>query len=91
MLADAFADPLAAQSGALLAAAFIIALASILLFYLFKPKHRLRFAQVRFREGRYSDFRRREKVVLRSDLSGSGAPVGLPYGRRATDHVRADP
>jgi hypothetical protein len=30
-------------------------------------------------------------VVLRSDLSGSGAPLPLPYGRRATDHVRADP
>lgn len=40
ILEDAFANPLAAQAAALIAAAFIIALATILLFYLIKPARR---------------------------------------------------
>jgi hypothetical protein len=37
ILEDAFAHPLAAQAAALISGAFIIALATILLFYLIKP------------------------------------------------------
>src|SRR5713226_5594185 len=38
ILEDAFAHPVDAQAGALIAAAFAIALALLLLFYLFKPR-----------------------------------------------------
>jgi len=38
ILVDAFADPLAAQASALIFGAFVIALATILLFYLVKPR-----------------------------------------------------
>lgn len=38
ILEDAFADPLAAQAAALIFGAFIIALATILLYYLIKPR-----------------------------------------------------
>jgi hypothetical protein len=38
ILEDAFADPLAAQAAALIFGAFIIALATILLYYLVKPR-----------------------------------------------------
>jgi hypothetical protein len=39
LLEDAVADPLAAQAAALIFAAFIIALAAILLFYLIRPEN----------------------------------------------------
>jgi hypothetical protein len=42
LLADAFEHPLAAQAVAVLAAAFSITLASILLYFLFKPRPRQR-------------------------------------------------
>jgi hypothetical protein len=38
ILEDAFSDPLAAQAAALIFGAFIIALATILLYYLVKPR-----------------------------------------------------
>lgn len=38
ILEDAFADPLAAQAAALIFGAFIIALATILLYYLIRPR-----------------------------------------------------
>lgn len=44
LLEDAFANPLAAQAVALIFGAFIIALATILLFYLIKPGSRSRMA-----------------------------------------------
>ena len=40
ILEDAFAHPVDAQAAALIAAAFVIALAIMLLFYLFKPRKR---------------------------------------------------
>ena len=40
ILEDIFADPLAAQAAALIFGAFIIALATILLYYLIKPGNR---------------------------------------------------
>jgi len=39
LLGDAFEHPLAAQAAAVLAAAFSITPASILLYFLFKPRH----------------------------------------------------
>src|SRR5579864_1295653 len=41
ILADAFENPVAAQAVALIRAAFVIALASIILYYLFKPRKNL--------------------------------------------------
>jgi hypothetical protein len=89
ILADAFADPIAAQSGALVAAAFIIALASILLFYLFKPKRRLRIARIEHTHRMHSSSRRHDKTGAPGKIRESGVRLELPYGRRATDHVRA--
>ena len=44
ILEDAIANPLAAGAAAVISAAFIIALAAMLLFYLIKPRNRLRMA-----------------------------------------------
>ena len=42
ILQDAFANPLAAEGAALISAAFIITLAAMLLFFLIRPRERLR-------------------------------------------------
>src|SRR5579863_772792 len=49
ILMDAFANPIAAQAAAVEAAAVIIALASILLFFLFKPRGKLHVTRVKYR------------------------------------------
>lgn len=49
LLGDAFEHPLDAQAAGVLAAAFSITLASILLYFLFKPRHGQRPRTARFR------------------------------------------
>jgi riboflavin transporter FmnP len=49
LLGDAFEHPLDAQAAAVLAAAFSITLASILLYFLLKPRHGQRPRSTRFR------------------------------------------
>lgn len=49
LLGDAFEHPLDAQAAAVLAAAFSITLAAILLYFLLKPRRRPRSRNVRFR------------------------------------------
>jgi len=49
MLGDAFEHPLDAQAAAVLAAAFCITLAAILLYFLLKPRRSKRSRAVRFR------------------------------------------
>lgn len=49
LLADAFEHPLAAQAAGVLAAAFSITLAAILLYFLLKPRRTPRPRSVRFR------------------------------------------
>jgi hypothetical protein len=49
LLGDAFEHPLDAQAAAVLAAAFSITLATILLFFLLKPRHGKRPRTARFR------------------------------------------
>jgi len=49
LLGDALEHPLAAQAAGVLAAAFSITLASILLYFLFKPRHGQRPRTTRFR------------------------------------------
>lgn len=51
LLEDVFANPLAAQAVGVIAGAFIVALAAILLFYLFKPRNRSRARTDRFTRG----------------------------------------
>src|SRR5579863_4435222 len=49
ILIDAFANPIAAQAAAVEAAGVIIALAAILLFFLFKPRGKLHVTRVKYR------------------------------------------
>jgi hypothetical protein len=91
LLVDAFADPLAAQSGALVAAAFIIALASIILFYLFKPKPSLRTPKIKHQDRRHSASRFHRNGLVPHKFSNADALAGPNYGRRSTDHFRANP
>lgn len=42
LIADSLTNPLEAQASALLAAAFVLGVAAILLYYLFVPSHKLR-------------------------------------------------
>ncbi len=49
ILADAFAHPLDAQAAGILASALSIALAVILFYYLFRPRHSQRVRASRFR------------------------------------------
>jgi hypothetical protein len=49
LLGDAFEHPLSAQDAGVLAAAFSITLAAILLYYLLKPRHAQRMRASRFR------------------------------------------
>ncbi len=49
LLGDAFAHPLDAQAAGILAAAFSITLAAILLYYLLKPRRSQRMRAARFR------------------------------------------
>jgi len=51
LLGDAFVHPLDAQAVGVLAAAFSITLAAILLYFLIKPRHAQRERATRFRRG----------------------------------------
>ncbi len=76
LLADAFAHPVDAQAAALIVAAFSIALAALLLFYLFKPQ---RIAGVHFQEAFENSG---------SDENAAGSNAATVLARRAS--VRKD-
>jgi hypothetical protein len=88
ILADAFENPVAAQAVALIGAAFVIALASIILYYLLKPRKNP------------NALRRRHKTRERSQLVISAldrprfvsetqaVQMDLPYQRVYVDHTR---
>jgi hypothetical protein len=88
LLADAFAHPVAAETHAIMAAAFVIALATILLFYVLKPGATLRVARVKYRvrtpqqAGSYGTdeerFQEERQAVQRE----------LPYQRNYVDRTR---
>jgi hypothetical protein len=91
ILDDAFANPLAAQAVALVGAAFIIALATILLFYLFKPKSRA--SKTVARESHRSSSRPRqeffEKVPVKTQNEADDPEI--VYQRVYVDHSRIRP
>ena len=91
ILVDAFKDPVGAQAVALIGAAFVIALASIILYYLFKPR---RNPHVLRRRRRVRE--RSQHVTLAADrprfISETQATqMDLPYQRAYVDHTRIRP
>jgi hypothetical protein len=91
ILDDAFANPLAAQAVTLVAAAFIIALATILLFYLLKPKSRA--SKEAARESRRVVSRPKQPLlekILDEPRNGAHGP-DLVYQRGYVDHSRIRP
>jgi hypothetical protein len=88
ILEDAFAHPLAAQAAALIFGAFIIALATILLFYLIKPAKQPRMARQKH-PGHAAALSEKEfleevSVLARQDDSRKD----LVYQRAYVDHSR---
>jgi hypothetical protein len=91
ILDDAFANPLGAQAVALLAAAVIIALATVLLFYLLKPESRA--SKEAARQSHRAATRPREPLLEKiPDKPQSGTHgSGLVYQRGYVDHSRIRP
>jgi hypothetical protein len=91
ILDDAFANPLDAGAAAVISAAFIIALAAMLLFFLIKPKRRLRTANADHSlDAAMPPVRPIIKPVARAgqpDNSGNN----LTYQRFYVDHSRIRP
>jgi hypothetical protein len=88
IIADAFANPVAAEAAALLAAAFIIALASIILFYLLKPRRRLSAVRVRYKVGARAKLRYGPPARAQSGERDRSEQMELPYHRSYVDHTR---
>jgi hypothetical protein len=93
ILEDAFADPLAAQAAALIFGAFIIALATILLYYLVKPRGEPRRGRrdrphpgARLPKQEFVDV---EEIAL--DTAQDDARKDLVYQRVYVDHSRIRP
>jgi hypothetical protein len=91
ILEDAFSDPLAVQAAALIFGAFIIALATILLYYLVKPRRELS----RVRKQRPHPAERLPKHAFVDEVSLVAPPDGdrkdLVYQRVYVDHSRIRP
>jgi hypothetical protein len=88
IIADTFANPVEAEAAALLAAAFIIALASIILFYLLKPRRKLGAAHVNYKDGTRSKLKYSTPLRARSGELDSTVQMQLPYHRSYVDHTR---
>lgn len=88
LLEDAFVNPLAAQAVALIFGAFIIALGTILLFYLIKPGSRYRMAN-RQRPGSSASLPEREFLEEVSLMvRANDGREDLVYQRVYKDHSR---
>jgi hypothetical protein len=91
ILDDAFANPVAAQAVTLIAAAFIIALATILLFYLLKPESRA--SKEAARQSRRATSRPKPefvaKIPVKPQTEGDGQES--VYQRVYVDHSRIRP
>jgi hypothetical protein len=91
VLDDAFANPIAAQAAAVIAAAFSIALATILLFYLLKPGKNFsgivpQDASRVVSSTKQSIFRESSKLAREEDSRRD-----LAYQRTYVDHSRISP
>ena len=91
LLADAFAHPVDAQAAGLMVAAFAIALAMLLVFFLFKPR---RTPEV-FRRQTFEDLASRRVDALPSSSAAAARrdhlPADLPYQRAYVDRSRIRP
>jgi hypothetical protein len=88
ILVDTFANPIAAQAAAILAAAFIIALASIILFYLFKPRGRLGVTRIKYRDADPSVSKRRAPGAAPLAIKEMSGQLDLPHGHPNVGHAR---
>ena len=88
ILTDAFADPIAAQAGAVVGAAFIIALASIILFFLFKPRGKLRVARIKYWERGQPHSRSHGETPAPLEIHNADIQIELPYPRPAGHPAR---
>lgn len=88
ILADAFANPVDAQAVALIVAAFVIALASIILFYLFKPRSSRGSGRVRRRTRRRSHLQLPARTLEHIAIENGPAQMELPYQRAYVDRTR---
>jgi hypothetical protein len=91
ILDDAFANPLAAQAVTLIAAAFIIALATILLFYLLKPESKA--SKEAARQSHRAHWHASEEFFERIPDNPRNRANGpeLVYQRGYVDHSRIRP
>jgi len=91
ILADAFAHPIEAGAAAVISAAFIIALAAMLLFFLIKPQRRSRTASpVRSLDSVHPATRPSVKPVARA-VQRDSSRNDLTYQRFYVDHSRLRP
>ena len=91
ILADAFAHPIEAGAAAVISAAFIIALAAMLLFFLIKPQRRTRTASpVRSLDSPHPATRPIVKPVARA-AHQDNSRNNLTYQRFYVDHSRIRP
>jgi hypothetical protein len=91
ILADAFAHPIEAGAAAVISAAFIIALAAMLLFFLIKPQRRSRTAHpVRSLDSAHPATRPIVKPVARA-AQRDHSRNNLTYQRFYVDHSRIRP
>jgi len=90
LLVDAFAHPVDAQAAALIVAAFSIALASLLFFYLFKPQRSWKSPRATF-EGSPPSFRRDPSIASSAASAGSDVRKDLVYQRSYVDRSRIRP
>jgi hypothetical protein len=88
IIADTFANPVAAEAAALIAAAFIIALASIILFYLLKPRRKLSAVRVRYKVGAGAKLRQGISARAQSGEHDCAEQMELPYHRSYVDRAR---
>jgi hypothetical protein len=91
ILEDAFAHPVDAQAAALIAAAFVIALAIMLLFYLFKPRKR---SETAGHQGSRDSAGLAEPPLLKEPSRSArrdGLRKDLAYQRVYVDHSRIRP
>ena len=91
ILTDAFANPLTAQPVEVVAGAFVIALASIILFYLFKPRKKLGVTKIKCKEKVRQESEGDALESTPRDIRANEIRVELPYRRRATDHAPVGP
>lgn len=91
LLADAFAHPLDAEAAGVIVAAFAIALAILLFFFLFKPRTNPAMVEPRAVEEIVSVGTNPRSTVSSAPARLKDLPVDLPYQRVYADRSRIRP